>query len=79
MESTQTTEKSFASGFRERVDLFLYSPLNIVIWAILTVAAFAFSLELVFYSAVAVYAIYVILFSRDIAPLMPHFIFCYIQ
>ncbi len=57
---------------------FLYSPLVIILWGILTFAAFAFSMELLFYGGVVLFALCVIGFCSDLAPIMPLFLLCYI-
>ena len=57
---------------------FLYSPFVIILWGILTFFAFAFSKELEFYGLVVAYALYVIAFCDDLAPLMPLFLLCYV-
>lgn len=62
----------------QKINSFIYSPWCIAVLGLLTVLGFTFSLELVFYSIVAVYTIYVALFARDLMPIMPLFVFCYI-
>ena len=62
----------------QQINKFLYSPWCIAALGLLTVLAFALSLELVFYSIVAVYTIYVALFARDLMPIMPLFVLCYV-
>ena len=57
---------------------FLYSPLVIILFGVLTFAAFAFSMELLFYGFVALFALYVIGFCSDLAPIMPLFLLCYV-
>ena len=57
---------------------FLYSPFVIILWGVLTFFAFAFSKELEFYGLVVAYALYVIAFCDDLAPLMPLFLLCYV-
>lgn len=54
------------------------SPWGVGILGILTFLAFAFSLEVEFYTFVVLYAIYVGLFADDLAPIMPLFILCYV-
>lgn len=54
------------------------SPWGVGILGIFTVLAFAFSLEVEFYTFVALYTVYVGLFADDLSPIMPLFIFCYI-
>lgn len=62
----------------QKINSFIYSPWCIALLGLLTVLGFTFSLELVFYGIVAVYAIYVALFARDLLPIMPLFVLCYI-
>ncbi len=62
---------------KEKINHFLYTPANIVILAILTLIAFCFSLEVIFYTLVILYALYVIIFCPDLTPLMPLFTLCY--
>lgn len=57
---------------------FVGSPWCVAVLGLLTVIAFAFSLEVVFYTIVAIYATYVGIFCDDFKPLMPLFILCYI-
>ncbi len=57
---------------------FLYSPFVIILFGILSFAAFVFSKELAFYSLVVAYALYVIAFCEDVSPIMPLFLLCYI-
>lgn len=54
------------------------SPVWLPVLAILTCLAFAFSKEFEFYCFVIIYASLVALFARDLSPLMPLFVFCYI-
>ena len=54
------------------------SPWGVGILGFFTVLAFAFSLEVEFYTFVALYTVYVGLFADDLSPIMPLFIFCYI-
>ncbi len=56
----------------------IYSPWSVGILGVLTVLAFAFSLEVEFYTFVVLYAIYVGLFADDLSPIMPLFILCYV-
>ncbi len=62
----------------KKINKFLYSPLIIVIFGILTLAAFVFSKELAFYSLVVIYALWVIAFCDDLTPIMPLFMLCYV-
>lgn len=66
------------SGGVKKINKFLYSPLAIVLLGIMTLAAFVFSGELVFYGAVIFYALYVLIFCDDFTPLMPLFLLCYV-
>ena len=60
------------------INNFVGSPWCVAVLGLLTVIAFAFSLEVVFYTIVAIYATYVGIFCDDFKPLMPLFILCYI-
>ena len=62
----------------KEINNFIGSPWGIASLGALTVLAFAFSLELMFYTVVVIYATYVGIFSEDFKPLMPLFVFCYI-
>lgn len=67
-------EKQFGGKYEK----FLYSPLNIIVWMVIATITYVCSAEIIFYGVVAVYAIYVILFCHDFAPLMHLFPFCYV-
>ena len=60
------------------INAFVASPIGVLMLAIFASLAFAFSREFEFYCFVITYAIYVGLFSDDLSPIMPLFIFCYI-
>ena len=60
------------------INKIISSPVGVMLLAVMSALAFAFSREFEFYSFVIVYAIYVALFADDFSPLMPLFIFCYI-
>lgn len=62
----------------QQINKFIGSPLGVIALGALTVLSFAYSLELVFYTIVALYATYVGIFGDDFKPLMPLFILCYI-
>lgn len=62
-----------------KINQFLYSPLYMVLVAVLTVLANVFAGEMAAYTAIIVIAIYTILFCRDLLPLMPLFICGYIS
>ena len=62
----------------KNINEFIGSPWGVMILGLLTLCAFAFSLEIFFYTVVAIYATYVGIFGDDFKPLMPLFIFCYI-
>ena len=54
------------------------SPLGVCLLGLLTFLSFAFSAEVVFYTFVVIYTIYVGIFTKDLKPLMPLFVLCYI-
>lgn len=56
----------------------IYSPYGIGILGALALIAQIFSLEIVLYTFVGIYSLYICLFCRDFLPFMPAFIFCYI-
>ena len=60
------------------INKFIYSPWGIGFLGALTVIAQVFSLELMLYTIVGVYAVYVSLFCNDLLPIMAPFIFCYV-
>ena len=62
----------------QMINSFVESPWCIGLLGALTVLAFAFSLEVAFYSFVVVYAMYVSIFCDDLKPLMPLFVLCYV-
>ena len=62
----------------QQINKFIGSPLGVITLGALTVLSFAYSLELVFYTIVALYATYVGIFGDDFKPLMPLFILCYV-
>ena len=66
------------SAFIQNINGVIQSPLGVCLLGAFTLIAFIFSLELVFYTFVVLYAIYVALFADDFKPLMPLFILCYI-
>ena len=71
----ENTRRSIAGKYINRI---LCSPWCVGFLGILTFVAFAFSLEIEFYTFVALYTVFVGLFADDLAPIMPLFIFCYI-
>ncbi len=62
----------------KNINRIICSPWGIGILGVLTVLAFAFSLEVEFYSIVVLYTVYVGLFADDLSPIMPLFVFCYV-
>ncbi len=67
-----------SSATVQSINKFIYSPWCIGVLGVLTVLAFAFSLEVVFYTIVAIYATYVGLYADDFTPLIPLFVLCYV-
>lgn len=63
---------------KNKIDRYLYSPVNIIVWAVLTFSAFVCSVELIYYSLITAYAIFVIAFCYDFVPIMPLFTLCYV-
>lgn len=61
-----------------KINGILCSPWGIAIMGALTVLAFIFSLELVLYTIIIIYAAYVGLFGDDFSPFMPLFILAYV-
>ena len=62
----------------EIMNRIMSSPLWLPALAAITCLAFAFSKEFEFYCFALTYAVLVSLFARDLSPLMPLFVFCYI-
>lgn len=60
------------------INALVSSPVGVLLLGAMSAAAFALSMEFEFYCFVVLYAIYVAIFARDLSPLMPLFIFCYI-
>ena len=67
-----------SSALISNINDIITSFYGVGILGIFTFLAFAFSLELEFYTFVVLYTIYVGIFADDFTPLMPLFIFCYI-
>lgn len=65
-------------SIKNKIFKYLYSPLNIIVWVAFALVAFVFSIELIYYSLVAIYAIFVIAFGYDLVPIIPLFTLCYI-
>lgn len=78
----KTPKLSFAamrhSATVKCINQIICSPWGIGILGIFTVLAFAFSLEIEFYTFVVLYAIYVGIFAEDFSPLIPLFVLCYV-
>ena len=66
------------SAIIKNINKIVCSPWGIGILGVLTVLAFAFSLEVAFYTIVVLYAVYVSLFADDLSPIMPLFVFSYV-
>jgi len=62
----------------QKINQIIYSPWGIGSLGLLTFLAFAFSLEVAFYTVVVLYTIYVGLFADDLSPIMPLFVLCYV-
>ena len=84
----ETSQKSnllpWLKSLRERkpftsINAFLATPYATAIFATLTLLSFAFALELLLYSLVILYALYLCLFGEDFFPLIPAFFFCYVS
>ncbi len=61
-----------------KINQFICSFWGLFTIACITFVSFALSLELVMYSLVCLYTIYICLFAKDFLPLMTLFIFCYV-
>ena len=66
------------SAVVKKVNQIISSPWGIGVLGLFTFLAFAFSLEIVFYTFVAIYTVYVGLFADDLSPVMPLFVLCYV-
>ena len=62
----------------QKINQIIHSPWGVCGLGLLTFLAFAFSLEIVFYTIVVAYTIYVGLFADDLSPIMPLFVLCYV-
>ncbi len=62
----------------EKINNFICSFWGLFTMAAIAFFAYALAIEIVFYSLVCLYTIYVCLFSKDFLPLVPLFVFCYI-
>ncbi len=78
----KSTKTQFASvknsAAIKSINQVICSPWGVGILGVLTVLAFALSLEVAFYTFVVLYTIYVGLFADDLSPIMPLFILCYV-
>ena len=61
------------------MDRFLYSPAYLLLLGVLTVLSNVFSLEVYIYPLFILMAAYIFLFSKDLLPVFPMFIFGYIS
>ena len=77
-QTTQPQNSIRNSALITNINEIINSVWGIGILGILTFIAFTFSLELEFYTFVALYTIYVSIFSEDLRSIMPLFILCYI-
>lgn len=82
MTLNKTSETPFckikSSTVIKSINQIIVSAWGVGILGVLTFLAFAFSLEVEFYTFVALYTIYVGIFADDLSPIMPLFILCYI-
>ena len=62
----------------DKINAFLSTPQYIMLAMLFSAFANIFALELVFYTAVVALVIYVCLFGKDLLPLMPLFMCCYL-
>lgn len=62
----------------DKINTFLSTPQYIMLAMLFSAFANIFALELVFYTAVVALVIYVCLFGKDLLPLMPLFMCCYL-
>ena len=62
----------------EKINNFICGFWGLFTMAVIAFFAYALAIEIVFYSLVCIYTIYVCLFSKDFLPLVPLFVFCYI-
>ena len=66
--NVETKTKGRKPAFIRRLNEFILSPWMLGLFAVLTLLAFIFSLELYYYTFVLFYAIYVVLFADDFLP-----------
>lgn len=57
---------------------FAISPYATILWAIGAFVCHIFSLELLYYSLICLYATLILMFADNFLPIMPLFIFCYL-
>ena len=72
------SENSVFARLRSRTDRFLASPFYMIAVMVLSMAAHLLSLEVLFYTVLVLVAIYAAVFGKDLLPLTPLFLFCYI-
>ena len=78
-ETVKTQFKNIKSSAAiQKINQIIYSPWGIGSLGLLAFLAFAFSLEVAFYTVVVLYTIYVGLFADDLSPIMPLFVLCYV-
>ena len=65
--------------FAKKINTFVYSNAFVFLLAFLTLVGNIFAIELVVYAFVALLVVYMCIFGRDLLPLLPLFIFCYIM
>lgn len=72
-------DNSAFAQLRSRVNDFLATPYYIIAIMVLSVTAHLLALELPVYTVFALVAIYTALFGKDLLPITPLFLFCYIS
>jgi|GEM_PF-910081 len=84
MENTQKTTflQRFIAARESKpiatVNKWCASPIGLSFFALLTLIGYLFSLELLVYSVVVAYVLYVCLFGEDFYTIIPLFLFCYV-
>ena len=87
MTSSTSTQNKFIEHFLnvknsktiQTINNILSSPWGLAILGVLTIFSYIFSLEIVLYSFVAFFVLYVCFFCDDFLPLISLFVFCYVS
>jgi len=67
------------SKFNAWANKFMYSPYCVALFGFFALLANIFALEIYFYILVGIFSVYVCVLAKDLLPIMPLFIFCYVS